>query len=236
MPPAVADGAGLIVWPEFSFPLCFSCAEPLYVYLNTGLCLHPDLSMTQYHKMHLVPFGEYTPYKKVFSFIQKVTQAIGAVTPGRSQTLHSYEGKKFGTPICYEIIFPGLVRKFTEKGAQFLVTITNDGWYGESASPQQHFLIAVFRAVENRRYLLRAATTGISGIVDPYGRVLARTRLMTETYLSGRIRPIERLSFYARHGDLLPYLSLTLSGLFFILALIKSANERKKSHPRRQAH
>jgi apolipoprotein N-acyltransferase len=185
--------------------------------------------------MHLVPFGEYTPYKKVFSFIEKVTHAIGAVTPGRSQVLHSYEGKKFGTPICYEIIFPGLVRKFTKKGAQFLVTITNDGWYGESASPQQHFLIAVFRAVENRRYLLRAATTGISGIVDPYGRVLARTRLMTETYLSGRIRPIEKLSFYARHGDILPYLSLTLSGLFIILALIKRKNERKKSHPRGQA-
>jgi apolipoprotein N-acyltransferase len=264
---AAADGAGLIIWPEFSVPLCFSCTEPLYIYLkeilcdfvrmtgrtlllgtnetvvekgdslylNTALCLHPDLSMTQYHKMHLVPFGEYTPYKKIFSFIEKVTHAIGAVTPGRSQVLHSYEGKKFGTPICYEIIFPGLVRKFTKKGAQFLVTITNDGWYGESASPQQHFLIAVFRAVENRRYLLRAATTGISGIVDPYGRVLARTRLMTETYLSGRIRPIEKLSFYARHGDILPYLSLTLSGLFIILALIKRKNERKKSHPRGQA-
>jgi apolipoprotein N-acyltransferase len=264
---AAADGAGLIIWPEFSVPLCFSCPEPLYIYLkealfdfvrttgrtlllgtnettvekgeslylNTALCLHPDLSMTQYHKMHLVPFGEYTPYKKVFSFIERVTHAIGAVTPGRSQVLHSYDGKKFGSPICYEIIFPGLVRKFTKKGAHFLVTITNDGWYGESASPQQHFLIAVFRAVENRRYLLRAATTGISGIVDPYGHVLARSKLTTETYLSGRIRPIDKLSFYAQHGDVLPYVSLTLSGLFFMLALIKSVNGRKKSNPREQA-
>ena len=261
---AAADGAGLIIWPEFSVPLCFSCSEPLYVYLketlfdfvrttgrtlllgtnettvekgdtlylNTALCLHPDLSMTQYHKMHLVPFGEYTPYKRVFSFIEKVTHAIGAVTPGRSQVLHSYEGKKFGTPICYEIIFPGLVRKFAKKGAHFLVTITNDGWYGKSASPQQHFLIAVFRAVENRRYLLRAATTGISGIVDPHGRVLTRSKLLTETYLGGEIKPIERLSFYTRYGDLLPYIGLTLSGLFFILALIKGTNERKKPHPR----
>jgi len=264
---AAGDGAGLIIWPEFTVPLCFSCPEPFYVYLkealfdfvrttgrtlllgtnettvekdetlylNTALCLHPDLSMTQYHKMHLVPFGEYTPYKGVFSFIEKVTHAIGDVTPGRSQVLHSYEGKRFGSPICYEIIFPGLVRKFTKKGAQFLVTITNDGWYGESASPQQHFLIAVFRAVENRRFLLRAATTGISGIVDPYGRVLARSSLMTETYLGGRIRPIEKLSFYAQHGDILAYLSLTLGGVFFILALIKSANERKKTHPHGQA-
>ncbi|HUU38141.1 MAG TPA: apolipoprotein N-acyltransferase [Candidatus Desulfaltia sp.] len=256
---ASATGAGLIIWPEFSVPLCFSCEEPLYIYfketlfrfvqttgrtlllgtnettvekgehlyLNTALCLHPDLSMTQYHKMHLVPFGEYTPYKKLFFFVEKVTHAIGDVTPGKSQVLHSYEGIKFGSPICYEIIFPGLVRKFVKKGAHFLVTITNDGWYGESASPQQHFRIAVFRAVENRRFLLRAATTGISGIVDPYGRIQARSRLMTETYLTGRIRPIEKLSFYARHGDLLSYLSLTFTGIFFILALVKKADERK---------
>jgi len=264
---ASAVGAGLIVWPEFSVPLCFSCEEPLYlyfkeilfrfvrttgrtlllgtnettvekgenIYLNTALCLHPDLSMTQYHKMHLVPFGEYTPYKKFFFFIEKVTQAVGDITPGRSQVLHSYEGMKFGSPICYEIIFPGLVRKFVKKGAHFLVTITNDGWYGESASPQQHFRMAVFRAVENRRFLLRAATTGISGIVDPHGRIQARSKLMTETYLTGRIRPIEKLSFYARYGDVLSYLSLTLTVAFFILALVKRADERKKFARRRPA-
>jgi apolipoprotein N-acyltransferase len=257
---ASAEDAGLIIWPEFSVPLCFSCTEPLYVtfkeallgfvrmtgrtlllgtnetaiengalyFYNTALCLHPDLSMSQYYKMHLVPFGEYTPYKKIFSFIQSVTHAIGDVTPGRRYVLHDYKKIKFGSPICYEIIFPGLVRKFARTGAQFLVTITNDGWYGRSASPHQHFLIAVFRAVENRRYLLRAATTGISGFVDPYGRILSRSDLMTETVLTENISPRATQSFYTRYGDLLPYLSLTLTGVLFILALGKRIHERQK--------
>jgi apolipoprotein N-acyltransferase len=254
-------GARLIVWPEFTVPLCFSCTGPLYQYFkdnlyrfvqqtqctlllgtnetttedgqlryhNTALCLHPDLSTTEYYKMHLVPFGEYTPYKKIFSFIESVTHAIGDVTPGRNYVLHSFEGIKFGSPICYEIVFPNLVRNFVRKGAQFLATITNDGWYGKSPAPYQHFLIAVFRAVENRRFLLRAATTGISGFVDPYGRVLSRSELMTETYLTGRVTPSSRLSFYTRYGDLLPLLGLTLSGFFIILALVKRSHDRKKA-------
>jgi apolipoprotein N-acyltransferase len=258
---AYLAGAKLIVWPEFSVPLCFSCTEPMYQYFkdelyqfvretdctlllgtneittaggktlfhNTALCLSPDLSMTQYFKMHLVPFGEYTPYKKIFSFIENVTHAIGNVTAGQHHVLHSFEGIKFGTAICYEIIFPNLVRKFVKRGAEFLVTITNDGWYGKSPAPYQHFLIAVFRAVENRRFLLRAATTGISGFVDPYGRVLSRSELMTQTYLTGKVTPAEKLSFYTRSGDVLPILGLTLTGVFFILGLAKRIDERKKN-------
>jgi apolipoprotein N-acyltransferase len=254
---ASAGGAELIIWPEFSVPLCFSCDEPLYRsfkdslyqfvresgrtlllgsneitseggelrYHNSATCLHPDLSMSQYYKMHLVPFGEYTPYKSIFSFIESVTHAIGDVTPGKAPILHSFQGYRFGSPICYEIIFPRLVRKFVRQGADFLVTITNDGWYGTSPAPHQHFLIAVFRAVENRRFLLRAATTGISGFVDPFGRVLARSQLMIQTFLSGQVRPESSLSFYTRYGDILPVLSLTLSSLFFILALVKKSNE-----------
>lgn len=265
---AYLQGARLIVWPEFSVPLCFSCSEPLYRHFkenlyqfvqeikctlllgtnettseggelrfhNTALCLSPDLSMTQYYKMHLVPFGEYTPYKKIFSFIESVTHAIGDVTPGKQHVLHSFEGSKFGSPICYEVIFPSLVRAFTKKGAQFLVTITNDGWYGKSPAPYQHFLIAVFRAVENRRFLLRAATTGISGFVDPYGRVLSRSELMTQTYLTGEVIPTNKLSFYTRYGDILPALSLTLTVIFFILALAKRAHERKKTGRRRRTY
>ncbi len=263
---AYHEGARLIVWPEFSVPLCFSCSQPIYQefktrlvkfvqesqctlllgtnetsqahgdirYYNTALCLSPDLSITRYHKMHLVPFGEYTPYKSIFSFIEKVTHAIGDVTAGRDYVLHRFEGKNFGSPICYEIIFPGLVRKFAKRGAHFLVTITNDGWYGQSSAPHQHFQIAVFRAVENRRFLLRAATTGISGIIDPYGRVLSRSELMTQTFLTGLIAPVQKPTFYTRWGDLLPYLSLTFVSIFFILAVVKRAHERKKSHDRRK--
>jgi len=255
------EGSRLIIWPEFSVPLCFSCSSDLYQdfeetlfefvqetgstlllgtnettrtptdlnYHNTALCLSPYLSMTQYYKMHLVPFGEYTPYKKIFFFIEKMTHAIGDITPGTEYTLHQFEGKKFGSPICYEIIFPNLVRKFVKKGANFLVTITNDGWYGKSSAPYQHFSIAVFRAVENRRYLLRAATTGISGIVDPYGRILVKSELMTQTHLTGNITPSHALTFYTKYGDILPVASLTLSVLFLILAILKRKYERKRA-------
>ena len=246
-------GAGLVIWPEFTVPMCFSCGDPLYRslterlsefvretgttllvgtneqsgppealrYYNSAVCLAPDLSKTQYAKMHLVPFGEYTPYKAVFGFIDKVTHAIGEVTPGSGYVLHSYRGAAFGSPICYEVIFPDLVRRFTKAGAAFLVTITNDGWYGKSSAPYQHFAHAVFRAVENRRFLLRAATTGISGIIDPYGRVLDQSEIGVQTLLTGTVTPERRLTFYARHGDVFALLGLTISSVLFILALFK---------------
>ncbi len=171
--------------------------------------------------MHLVPFGEYTPYKKIFRFIEKVTHAIGEITPGTEPVLHTFKDLKFGSPICYEIIFPDLVRRFTEKGANFLVTITNDGWYGNTSAPYQHFANAVFRAVENRRFVLRAATTGISGLIDPYGRILAQSAIDTQTFLTGTVTPSNQLTFYARFGNAFSYLCLTLAATAFILALLK---------------
>lgn len=246
------QGSDLIIWPEFSVPLCFNCSHDLYpefkeelirfsresgatllfgttemsrpqqlpLYHNTALCLHPDLSMSQYHKRHLVPFGEYTPYKKIFFFVESMTQAIGEFSPGNEFVQHEFKGNRFGTPICYEIIFPDLVRTFVQRGADFLVTITNDGWYGTSSAPFQHFAIAVVRAVENRRYLLRSATTGVSGIIDPFGRVLSRTRLMTQAFITEKIAPMQMLTPYTRFGDFAPLLSLTLTAAFLILAWV----------------
>lgn len=250
---AHAQGARLIVWPEFSVPLCFNCSYGIYeefkqglfdfvketgctllvgtnetflgqqetLYHNTAMCIQPNLTTSEYYKMHLVPFGEYTPYKKVFSFIEKVTHAIGEITPGRQHRLHRFQAWTFGSPICYEIIFPDLVRRFVRKDADFLVTITNDGWYGKSSAPYQHFSIAVFRAVENRRYLIRAATTGISGIIDPFGRVLARSPLLVQAVLSEKIVPVTFQTFYTRYGDWFCWTCLTFSLIFLILALGK---------------
>lgn len=265
---AYAERASLIVWPEFTVPLCFSCNETLYQgfkerliqfvqekqctlllgtneiatsngpkkYCNTALCLSPNQPITQYSKMHLVPFGEYTPYKKVFFFIEKMTHAIGDIMPGKEFSLHRFKNLKFGSPICYEIIFPNQVRKFVKKGSHFLVTITNDGWYGKSSAPYQHFSMAVLRAVENRRYLLRAATTGISGIIDSYGRILSQSEMMTETYLTNEIVPSRKLTIYTKYGDLLPFFSLTISGLFLILSMVKKSHEDKKINFQRDSY
>ena len=261
---AYRDGAQLIIWPEFSVTLCFSCPQALYqefkqrlfrfvqetgctlligtneiafrgekvLYYNTALCLSPDLSISQYYKMHLVPFGEYTPYKKIFAFIQSMTHAIGDITPGKEHTLHKFESYPFGSPICYEIIFPDLVRRFVKKGAQFLAAITNDGWYGNSSAPYQHFSMAVIRAVENRRYLLRAATTGISGIIDPCGRIISHSKMMTVTHLTADVSPSMKQTIYTRYGDILAFLSLTFSGAFLILAMTKRIHAKQKAHKR----
>jgi len=250
---ACQQGADLVIWPELSVPLCFSCPDGIYpvfienlsrfsqstgctfllgtyeisgppespLYTNSAVCLKPDLSRSRYDKMHLVPFGEYTPYTFIFGFISNFTHAIGELTPGDTLRLHEHRGIPFASPICYEIIFPNQVRRFVKLGAQFLVTITNDGWYGTGSAPHQHFAMAAVRAVENRRYLLRSATTGISGIVDPYGRILSRSNLHTQTVLSEKITPRQRLTIYSRCGDVLSWSSLTLTLLFLILAVIK---------------
>jgi len=249
----VSDGAKLVVWPEFSVPLCFNCEEGMYqvsaarlkqfaretgttlllgtnevagpesrrLYFNSAVCLAPDGTISRSAKMHLVPFGEYTPYKKILGFIEKISHAVGEVTPGPEAVLHNYAGRPFASPICYEIIFPDLVRRMTKKGASFLVTITNDGWYGKSSAPYQHFAQAIFRAVENRRYVLRAATTGISGVIDPWGRVLQKTEIGVQTTASETITPNRHLTFYSRFGDVFSFLCLTISALILILALLK---------------
>ncbi len=265
---AYENGARLIVWPELSVPLCFSCQFQPYIdfsdqlsrfsqetgctlllgtsetayslegplFYNAAVCLGSNHSLSHYYKQHLVPFGEYTPYKKIFSFVSKFTHAIGELTPGKYYSLHEFKDIPFGSPICYEIIFPSLVRKFPKMGAEFLVTITNDGWYGTSAAPYQHFSLAVLRAVENRRYLLRAATTGISGVVDPYGRIIAKSELHTQTFMNTEITPNQSLTFYSKYGDLLPYTGLTLSAAFLILSFVRRKNERKRRAEAKENH
>lgn len=204
----------------------FTQGEPQYY--NTTVNLTPDAELSFYYKMHLVPFGEYTPYKRIFSFIDNFTHAIGELTPGESYVLHEFSGIRYGTPICYEVIFPDISRIFVREGARFLVTITNDGWYGRSWAPYQHFAMAVLRAAENRRFLLRSATTGISGIIDPYGRILSRTSLDTTAVLTGDITPLSGRTLYVRFGNWLVWVSLTLSGVFLILAGISRKRHEKK--------
>jgi apolipoprotein N-acyltransferase len=116
------------------------------------------------------------------------------------------------------------------------VTITNDGWYGPTSAPYQHFAIAVFRAVENRRFLLRAATTGVSGIIDPWGRVVHKSRIMTEAYQVGTVTPLPGQTFYCRYGDIFSWVSLTLSLLVFILAFFLGPHERQRKKSYRKIY
>lgn len=171
--------------------------------LNAAALVRPDGTWGEtYAKIHLVPFGEYVPLPKLLSFVNRLAQgAIGEFAPGRKPVVVSGGGLQVGTAICYEMIFPELVRRFTARGATVLANLTNDAWFGTSAGPLQHFQMARVRAVENRRYVLRAANTGISAVIDPVGRVRTASRLMEERVLRGQVAARTSLSFYVRHGD-----------------------------------
>ncbi len=174
-----------------------------------------DITM-RYHKMRLVPFGEYLPLPSfVSSFlpIGRLVESVSDFTPGTSPSTGLILGVPVSVFICYEAIFPSLVRRFEMNGAQILFNVTNDGWYGTSAAPYQHYAMARFRAIENHRFLIRAANTGISAIIDPFGREIARTELMERRALVGDVRAISETTFYARNGDVFAW------GLFAVSLL-----------------
>lgn len=164
-----------------------------------------------YHKRHLVPFGEYVPFKSVLFFVEKLVDAVGDFEAGTEYTVMragsgaaSHE-TAFSTVICYEIIFPDLVRRFVGNGASVIVTITNDAWFGRTAAPSQHFSMAVLRAVENRVPVARAANTGISGFIDAKGRILETSGIFTEDVLTRVLTPGNGKTFYTMHGDVFAY-------------------------------
>jgi apolipoprotein N-acyltransferase len=166
--------------------------------------LTPEGEVTlRYHKMRLVPFGEYVPLSGLLATlgVEKLVREVGTYTPGEEARVARADGGLLGTFICYEAIFPDLVRRFAASGAGLLVNVTNDAWYGRTSAPYQHFAMARLRAVENRKYLVRAANTGITAVVDPYGRVVARTELFEPTVLVRDVDFVPGETFYARHGD-----------------------------------
>jgi len=181
--------------------------------VNAAALIRSDGSWGEtYAKMHLVPFGEYVPLSGILGFVNRmVSGAIGDFAPGDEAVVVSVGPLRVGTAICYEMIFPELVRRFAESGATLLVNLTNDAWFGASSGPYQHFQMVRMRAVENRRYVVRAANTGISALVDPQGRVLASTELMQERILAGRIAPVQAKTFYTRHGDVFAILCAILA-------------------------
>ncbi len=177
-----------------------------------------------YHKLHLVPFGEYVPLKGLLFFIEKMVQAIGDFQSGSEYTVMIVRAErpdkpsdvKFSTVICYEIIFPDLVRRFVDEGAAILTTITNDAWFGRTAAPMQHFSMAVFRAVENRVPVARAANTGISGFIDSRGRIIAASEIFVEAKMTGMLVPRRMKTLYTRWGDAFAY-ACTIASLVMII-------------------
>jgi apolipoprotein N-acyltransferase len=218
--------------------------------LNSAYLLATDGQILgRYDKQHLVPFGEYIPFhNSLLFFLDKLVEGIGDFEAGPGPTLLMFKprGKappmtaaatapdfhvKFGVVICYEVIFPNLVRQFAANGADFMVTVTNDAWFGPSSAPYQHFGMVVFRAVENRLAFARAANTGISGFIDPYGHISQQSPIFTQGAMKGAVAVGHQRTFYAQYGDLFAYGCAILTALLCLTSFFSQETEPAGGEP-----
>ena len=170
-------------------------------YYNSSILLSPEgLLNGRYDKQHLVPFGEYIPFRKYFPYLGPVVESMGDFTAGSGSRPLACETARIGVLICFESIFPDLSRKWVNNNANLLVNITNDAWFGNSSAPWQHLSMAVFRAVETRRSLARAANTGISGYIDPLGRMSGISPLFQSCTRTADVALLEEKTFFCRFG------------------------------------
>ncbi len=242
------SGTPLIVWSENSAPFFFN-RDPVFrgaletlarqahadVVANTVTFLGRGVNRPQntavilnssgglileYHKIHLVPMGEYVPWWLHFTEMGKVTSQVGDFVPGsRYDAAPTAEGDLV-VFICYEAIFPQLVRRLTPPGPGVLVNISDDAWYGHSSARFQHLNMARFRAIENHRYLLRATDNGVTAVIDPYGRIVAQAALYCQTALAAHFRVLSGRTFYNAHGDVFAWTCVGASAGLLIIGMV----------------
>ena len=238
---AIDDGASIVVWPESTVPLSYSVTEayreaiesisrqhgvdiilgsvaedrarPGHLW-NAAFLVSAGRTVGHYDKMKLVPFGEYVPLRKMLFFAEKLVRAVGDFQFGMSD--RPLQGRfLYGPAICYEVVFPQVTRAQVRNGAEVLVTITNDAWYDGTAAPRQHLDQARLRAIEGDRYLLRAATTGISALIDPAGTIVEEIPMGRDGIIMASFQPRTGLTPYVRFGDWFAWLAAaaTLAGI-----------------------
>jgi len=228
-----ASGAEFVVWPEFTVPIYplqtphfrrqFDAFSREQVPLLAGftdyggmdrvfnsVLLFQNGEVQKYDKVHLTPFGEYVLFRRWLFFVRKITDEIGDFTPGARIHDLPLSGRLLATPICYEVIYPELVRSMIAQGGEVIVTLSNDSWFGASSAPYQHLAMAVFRSIENRRFLLRATSNGISALVDPGGRIRLQSPLHQAHQFIAPFRYLSRRTVFTRWGYLFPYACLLL--------------------------
>ena len=238
---AVAGGAQAVLWPESSTPYMFDedpvqaaairalvqqTGVPLLFgtdevergtpnrFYNSAFVLDPTgATAAVYRKIQLVPFGEFVPLKDLLFFVSPLVDAVADFKPGERVTMLPFGEHMASTAICYEVVYPHLIRRAVLEGSELLTTITNDAWYGESSAPFQHWELASMRAIEQGRYLARAANTGISGIVDPYGRAVVKTAVFEEAVVTAQVRFLQSRTVYATIGDAVALMSLAVTAL-----------------------
>ncbi|MDE3169868.1 MAG: apolipoprotein N-acyltransferase, partial [Acidobacteriota bacterium] len=255
---------GLIVWPEVPAPFTFQDpnfaararriaqdsgsdflvgivdwkrdANHHWYATNSAALLDPaGQRVFTYDKIHLVPFGEYVPLRRWLTFAGKLVADIGDFTPGHEYSVGPLPGGKFGVYICYEGVFPGMVRRFTADGAQLLINISNDGWFGRSAAPAQHAMMERVRAVENRRWLLRDTNNGYTLDVDPYGRTVAEMPADIRGQLDAPYAFETEMTPYARFGNWFAWLCVLASVGLLAASMVSDPkdSERQAAPPER---
>ncbi len=254
---AAARQPDLVVWPETALPFYFEASPKLtrlvtdavrqtgvhllvgspsvqgergsQAYYNSAYMVAPDGSTTgRYDKVHLVPFGEYVPLKRMLSFVGKMVAQVGDFSAGEKGRTLAWgdQDPSIGVQICFEIIFPELSRSLVKNGAGVLINLTNDAWFGKSSAAYQHFSMVVFRAVENRRSVVRSANTGISGFVDPVGRIVAHTDLFEDAVVIQTVPMLVERTVYTRIGDVLPMVCLIVSVLLMGWPMMRGRQAR----------
>lgn len=236
------QGAALVVWPEFTVPIyplqapyyrrqfdAFSSGHaPLLAGFTdqrgsagvfNSVMLFRDGGVATYDKVHLTPFGEYIPFRRWLFFVRKITDEIGDFSAGARVKNLDLDGRSLSTPVCYEVIYPELVRAMTAAGGELIVTVSNDSWFGDTAAPRQHLAMAAVRAVENRRWLLRSTSNGISARVDPEGRILDRVPLRREAAFLASFQYLEKKTVFTRWGYRFPYACVLLALAVVLFAL-----------------
>lgn len=240
----IDEGAQLVLWPESATPFYFEHGveteilrelarqrrvtllvgsdqweqgSPPRIY-NAAFLVRPDGSTGGvYRKVQLVPFGEYVPFKPLLFFARPLVEAVSDFAPGTEVNTLPVDSERISTAICYEVVYPALIREGVLNGSALLTTITNDAWFGRSSAPWQHFAMASMRAIEQGRYLVRAANTGISGVVDPYGQVLLETALFQEGAWVADVRLLHERTLYSRTGDVAAWSAVAGTALVLLL-------------------
>lgn len=189
--------------------------RPPDIFNSASLIAPTGAWVQRYDKIHLVPYGEYIPLENMFTFARALTKEVSTFARGTKRRPMEGGGVRVGTFICYESVFPNEVRQFARNGAQVFVNISNDSWFGPTGAPGQHLNMARMRAVENDRWLLRDTNSGITAIIDPYGRIVAEAPREQRTALQGTYSLIDSTTFYTRHGDWFPFLCaiITVAGV-----------------------
>jgi apolipoprotein N-acyltransferase len=196
---------------------------------NSAMIIGADGAMVgRYDKIHLVPFGEYVPFRKFLFFARKLTGQVSSFDRGQERKVFRLNGHRYGVFICYEAVFADEVREFSRLGAEVLVNISDDGWYGDTSAPWQHLNMARMRAIENRRWLLRDTNNGVTAVIDPYGRVRQSIPRHREGALAAEFGFRDDVTFYAEHGDLFAWLCAIL-GLAIVGRSLRAGLRRQLS-------